>query len=258
MWCVCVCGVTSGNRERDNEERKNARESIAEFTRKYRRTDTNSSYRYHQELFRSWCRMTSKRPPQDENECAEQVCQYLIHCHEREEEENRWSASYFNTARSAISDLFKFTYSNAIGEHPLVTTTIATIRKVAPPPTQKEPFTQEHFRKIFAVIDLTNFRDVRDYYMMLIMYAMGRRAQEATDLLMKNVVVNDTDSHLTIIHTSKTKSEERRGNSTNVRSSQHHDGCRQMAQDVYEDSKTIVSLLFSFNQDRRAVKQCNS
>jgi len=29
----------------------------------------------------------------------------------------------------------------------------------------------------------TNLRDVRDYYMMLIMYAMGRRAQEATDLV---------------------------------------------------------------------------
>lgn len=83
----------------------------------------------------------------------------------------------------------------------MISSTLATIKKMSAPSSQKQPLTQQHFKTIFQHINMTSFRDVRDYHMMLMMYAMARRAKEIVSLLMSNVVTDDMNGFLLIKHT---------------------------------------------------------
>ena len=183
-----------------DKNKKRQREEIAEFNRKHRDASTNTSYTRHQHLYKQWC-VNNNIDFSTPN--IESVGKYLIHCFESKDKTRRWSSSTFNTARCAISDLYKFTFSDtsSVGEHPMISSTLATIRKMSEPSSQKRPLTQEHFSTIFKHINMTNFRDVRDYHLMLMMYAMARRAKEATQLLMSNIKINDEKGYLTITHT---------------------------------------------------------
>lgn len=182
------------------KNKKRQREEIAEFNRKHRQSSTNTAYTRHQTLYKQWCGSNNidSTTPQ-----VEALGKYLIYCFESKDESKRWSSSTFNTARCAISDLFKFTYNDTIslGEHPMISSTLATIKKMSAPSTQKNPLTKEHFVGIFKHINMKSFRDVRDYHLMLIMYAMARRAKEATSFLMSNITVDEVNGMLLIKHT---------------------------------------------------------
>ena len=104
-------------------------------------------------------------------------------------------------ARSAVSDMYKFTHPGAtIGSDPLINATMKTITKIAPEPVSREPLKPQHFQAIFRVIDLNSFRDVRDYHLMLMMYAMARRNCEAVRLLMQQVHADEENACLIVTH----------------------------------------------------------
>lgn len=187
-------------------ENDDIRKEIAEFTREHRAKGTNEQYKKQQENYINWCK---ERQIDWEKGRAEMLCKYLMHKHR----EGRWkSEAAFNTARSAISDMYKHEEgtTGTLGEHRLVQEVMKVIKKTAPEKKEKKAFTVEHFRQIFKHVNVNDFVMVRNYLMMLLMYAMGRRGVEATRLRKAEVVADDEKRMLIVTHTPAKQKERKR------------------------------------------------
>lgn len=104
--------------------------------------------------------------------------------------EAKWTAaSTFNLARSAISDMYRYSYNIRIGESDLVCATINNISQYCRQSSQKQPLTKEIMERICAVINVNNRDQVRNYYMMLLMMASFLREAEIVLLEMERVKI---------------------------------------------------------------------
>jgi site-specific recombinase XerD len=162
-----------------------ARQEVQQFIQAHQHSGTTSANDRYQKEYIQWCLQNGidYNIPQ-----PEQVARYLSQMWNA----RRWgSGSTFNSVRSAISNMYKYTYPEIqVGDHPLVTKTMETIGKLAEPSKSRKPITTEHFSAIFHKIDMTSFRDVRDYAMMLFMFAMARRECEAIEFTKENVTID--------------------------------------------------------------------
>ena len=122
---------------------------------------------------------------------------YLVY----KKEEGIWkSESAFGSARSAIADMFKFQNGSttSIGDDPHVNAIMNVIRKTAPAPREKKPLTQAHFTELVKHVKRDNFASVRNYYTIMLLFAMGRRGIEATKFLTANVTAKEKEKVLEV------------------------------------------------------------
>ncbi len=172
--CICVCvGVDDP-----------LTQSVKEFVSEGRKERTNSNYEREQIRYIQWCKekeidVTKPNPTV--------LAAYIAQAWK---EKKIKSASVANTARSAVSDLYKYATEGekSVGESKIVRDVYKTITRTAEPSVEKDPLLREHFTSIFPLINLEKFIEVRAYYCMLLMYALGRRGGEMTNIKTKNVV----------------------------------------------------------------------
>jgi site-specific recombinase XerD len=169
-------------------------QEVMNFVKENRCAETNMSYTHHQYLYIQWCKTRSINAAVP-NSLA--LAAYLTHAWTQREIR---SASVANTARSAVSDLYRYMNENerTVGESKIVRDVCKTITKIAEPIEGKDPLTKDHFFSIFPHVDLQKYIEVRAYYCMLLMYALGRRSIEMTRLETKNVV-NDEANMMMIV-----------------------------------------------------------
>ena len=112
------------------------------------------------------------------------------------------SASSANTARSAVSDLYKYTNDNekTVGESKIVRDVIATIEKIAKPQRETKGIEQEHFATRFRYVNLSEYIEVRDYYCMLLSYGLGRRGGEMMKLETSKIQNDKTNKRMIVRH----------------------------------------------------------
>ena len=166
------------------------------FIGRGRKEETNKSYSYHQKLFKRWCEERKIRTRKPDEKV---ICRYLIYQHDSKKDNERWSASYFNTARTGIFDMYRYDGSK-VKDSEMISDVMKSIVKRARPERQKEPLVVEHFERILMVLDTKKFTDVRDYHMMLMMYAMARRGAEIVKLRMSEVIADNEHKCLLITH----------------------------------------------------------
>lgn len=170
------------------------REEAAQFVRENRATATNKGYEQHKEQYKKWCNETGR---QWQQASQENLVTYII----QQYKQKQWSASYCSSARSAISDIYKFNGGEKLGESEMLRAVMDTIKKTAKPEKQKEPLRIHHYREMFKVIDMQCFRDVRDYYMWLLMFSIARRAGEAVRIETRDVEIDEEKQLARITYT---------------------------------------------------------
>lgn len=169
---------------------------VREFVRENRAEATNKQYTHHQALYIEWCKERGIDTKQGNKNA---LAAYLS---------NAWkegkitSASAANTARSAVSDLYRYMQEGeqTLGESKIVRDVISTIEKKSKPQREAKPLLKQHFMEIFPHINLSEYTEVRDYYCMLLMYAMGRRGKEMTDLETDKVVNEREEKRMRVRH----------------------------------------------------------
>jgi site-specific recombinase XerD len=160
---------------------KNDRSEIVAWNNSMRNKKTVKGYNSYQQMYIEFCKMKSY---DSSAPCVEALCKFLIHQYET----RKWTAaSTFNHARSAVSDLYRYTHKQKMGEDDLVCATIRSISQSCVAPTQKQKLTPELINFIFTRIDVKNDQHIRNYYMMLLMTGAFLRESEVVALEMKRV-----------------------------------------------------------------------
>lgn len=169
---------------------------VKEFVRENRAESTNKQYTYHQTLFIEWC---NERNIDTKRGNKNTLAAYLADAWKKG---TITSASAANTARSAVSDLYRYTAEReqSLGESKIVRDVMSTIEKKSKPQREAKPLTKQHFMQIFPMIDMDSYIEVRDYYCMLLMYAMGRRGKEMTDIETDKVINEKEEKRMRVRH----------------------------------------------------------
>ena len=165
------------------------RAEIVSFNNRLRNQKTLKGYNHYQQHYIDYCvtqGFDHSKPS------VEYLCKYLM----KKFEEGKWtSASTFNQARSAISDMYRYNYNICIGESDIVCATINNISKHCDQPTQKKPLTIDIITRICSVVDVLKRDHVRNYYMMLLMTGGFLREAEVVVLEMARVhIIRDNNN----------------------------------------------------------------
>lgn len=159
----------------------NSRSEIVAWNNSMRNQKTVKGYNSYQQMYIEYCKNNKYDASQP---CVEALCKFLIHQYETK----KWTAATtFNHARSAVSDLYRYTHKQKMGEDDLVCSTIRSISKSCKPATQKAKLTADIFVTIFKCINLKNHTHIRNYYMLLLMMGAFLRESEVVALETKRV-----------------------------------------------------------------------
>lgn len=197
--CVCMCMYACIYVILVSKSRSPHRGEIISFNNALRNQGTMVGYSGYQKNFIEYC---LKNNFDYTTPNVDYVCKYLMH----KFFEAKWtSGSTFNQARSAISDMYRYSFNTRIGDSDLVCATINNISQHCRQPTQKNPLTREIIARICAVINVNNREQVRNYYMMILMMAGFFREAEIVSLEMSRVKIlynhNNVGVGLEVEHT---------------------------------------------------------
>jgi len=108
-------------------------------------------------------------------------------------EERGCAQSTIVVVKSAIADIFRYAEMQKPTSSTLVNDTITTIKRLAPAPTPKKPLLMSQVKQMYALRG-ESLKDVRDYFLVLLMMVGIMRGEEAVNLKSEDVWLEEVET----------------------------------------------------------------
>ena len=175
----------------NNGPRRETLEDIAKQNREWFKTHqhkgSNATYRTYWKQFVTFCEEKKQQYLPADPHMVAYFMRHLTQHSVRNPNKGLARGTINNVVIAAIAEAHVLAGYDSPTTNPFINKAKRTVIEVTPPPNTKNPLTVNHFLRMFEKVNINSFIDVRDYFLLLIMFLAILRRTEAMHLRLSDV-----------------------------------------------------------------------